>query len=170
MIIFFKSTNFELLFNVALIIFSELSNGNISQILANTSPTKSFEKYIPLVKQTSCTTMLPTPPVAFSLTKLPINIPSAINKTDITIDTRIVYKILILMFSPKIVAIAKNSMSCKRIIGIIDKIYPIIKSEDFIGDIPNLVSNDESLSFAINVAVNNVINEKPKEKKEILKN
>ena len=56
---------------------------------------KSFEKYIPLVKQTSCTIILPTPPDAFSLTRLPINIPNAINNIETNIDAIIVNIIFI---------------------------------------------------------------------------
>ena len=71
-----------MLFNTPLIIFKALSKGNNSHNFANPFPIKSFEKYIPLVKQTSCTIILPTPPDAFSLTRLPINIPNAINNIE----------------------------------------------------------------------------------------
>ena len=75
-----------MLFNTPLIIFKALSKGNNSHNFANPFPIKSFEKYIPLVKQTSCTIILPTPPDAFSLTRLPINIPNAINNIETNID------------------------------------------------------------------------------------
>ena len=83
-------------------------------------------KYIPLVKHTSCTTILPTPPVPFSLTKLPINIPMEINKIEIIIEINIVYIIFILKLNPNKHAVIKNNVSWITIIGINEIIYPKI--------------------------------------------
>ena len=141
--------------------FKQLSNGNSSQITLNPFPIASFGKYIPLVKHTICTIILPNPPVAFSLTKLPINIPIPINKIEISIEINIVKNIFTVKVNPNKHAAMKNNMSCIKIIGINDKIYPKIKSLDFIGDVPSLIKNEEILSFAINVEANNEINEKP---------
>ena len=91
--------------------FKQLSNGNISQITANPFPTDSFGKYIPLVKHTSCTITLPNPPVPFSLTKLPINIPNPINKIEITIEINIVKIIFTLGVNPNMQATTKNKTS-----------------------------------------------------------
>ena len=41
---------------------------------------------MPLVKHTNWTTILPNPPVPFSLTKLPINIPNDIKKIEESLD------------------------------------------------------------------------------------
>ena len=82
--------NDKSLSNTPLIIFKHPSNGNISQINANPLPTSSFEKYIPLVKHTSCTTILPIPPVALSLTRLPIKIPNVINNIETISDINII--------------------------------------------------------------------------------
>ena len=114
------------LFRVPWIIFRDASNGKIWHINENTSPTLSFGKYIPLVKHTNWTTILPSPPVPFSLTRLPIKIPKAIKNIDIIIDTKIVRIILIVNSNPKIIANTKNKISWINIIGIIDKIYPSI--------------------------------------------
>ena len=93
-----------LLFKTPFIIVSELVNGKISHILENVVPSNSFSKYIPLVKQTSCITILEIPEEAFSLNKLPINIPKPINKIDIGIDTNIAKIIFILKSNPNITA------------------------------------------------------------------
>lgn len=53
-------------------------------------PTISWEKYIPLVNATNCTTILDTPEDDFSVVIVPINIPRAINSIEIGIDTSIV--------------------------------------------------------------------------------
>ena len=115
-----------MLFNTPLIIFKALSKGNNSHNFANPFPIKSFEKYIPLVKQTSCTIILPTPPDAFSLTRLPINIPNAINNIETNIDAIIVNIIFILIFNPNKQATIKNNESCIMMFGINDNIYPKI--------------------------------------------
>ena len=98
----------KLLFSMPFIIFKQLSKGNNSQTFAKKPPTSSLGKYIPLVKHASCTTILPTPPVAFSLTKLPINIPMEINKIEIIIEINIVYIIFILKLNPNKHAVIIN--------------------------------------------------------------
>ena len=110
-IIFLIDIRLKLLLSTLLIIVKALSNGSNSHIVLNTLPTISFGKYIPLVKHTSCTITLPTPPLAFSLTKLPINIPKAINSIDISKDTNIVNIILKLNFNPRSTATIKNNIS-----------------------------------------------------------
>ena len=85
-----------------------------------------FVKYIPLVKHTSWTTILPIPPVAFSLTKLPIKIPKEINNKEIIRDTNIETIILKLKFKPRITATIKNNISWIRTIGNKASIYPKI--------------------------------------------
>ena len=67
------------IFKVLRIIFRALLKGRKEHILAKTSPTKSEEKYIPLVKQTNCTKTLDTPLADLTLVTLPINIPKKIN-------------------------------------------------------------------------------------------
>ena len=91
--------------------FKQLSKGNISHIFAKNPPTNSLGKYIPLVKHTSWTTMLPIPPVPLSLTRLPIRIPSAINSIETIIEISIVKIILILKDNPNKHATTKNSIS-----------------------------------------------------------
>lgn len=101
----------KLLFSIPFIIFKQLSNGNISHTFAKKPPTDSLGKYIPLVKHTSWTTMLPIPPVPLSLTKLPIRIPSAINNIETIIEISIVNIIFILKDNPNKQATTKNSIS-----------------------------------------------------------
>ena len=151
-----------LLFKTPFIIVSELLNGKISHILENVVPSNSFSKYIPLVKQTSCITILEIPEEAFSLNKLPINIPKPINKIDIGIDTNIAKIIFILKSNPNITARIKINVLCITTIGISDIIYPIIYSIGLIGLTPNLINNDVVLSFDTNIAVKSVKNEKLK--------
>ena len=83
----------------------------------NTFPMLSRGKYIPLVKQTSWTIILPTPPDAFSLTRLPINKPKAIYKMEITKDTQMAKRMCTVNFSPSKMAARKNRVSCMRIMG-----------------------------------------------------
>ena len=86
------------------------SNGKYSQIFPKVFPNASLGKYIPLVKQTSCTRTLDIPDDAFSDTVLPIIIPIAINKIEIIIDTSIVEIMLILKLNPNIMAKTKNKV------------------------------------------------------------
>ena len=123
-IIFFVSIIPRLLFSIPFIMFRELSNGNSSHIFENVFPISSFGKYIPLVKHTSCTIMLPTPPVAFSLTRLPISIPRVINRIDIMMDISIAYIMFMLKLSPRRIATRKKRMSWIMMIGIKDRMYP----------------------------------------------
>ena len=141
--------------------FTELSNGKNSHILAKVLPNNSLGKYIPEVKQTNCTIILDTPEDDFSVVILPINIPRAINNIEIGIDIKIANIILIENSKPNIIARIKNKISCTKMIGIKDKIYPKIKSLDFIGLTPSLIKRDVDLSLAISVDVNKVIKEKP---------
>ena len=106
-------------------------------------------------------TILEIPDEAFSDTKLPIINPSDINIIEINTDIKIANKIYGVNGNFKIKAKAKNKIFCIKIIGIIDNMYPNIQSTDFIGLMPNLINNDVDLSLATNVAVNNVIKEKP---------
>ena len=104
--------------------------------------------------------MLETPDAALSETKLPISIPIAINSTAIIIDAKTVQIIFMLNCNPKNIAIINNNISCNKMIGINEIIYPNIYSIGFIGLIPNRVSSDVVLSFEISIAVKSVINEK----------
>ena len=149
-------------FSIPFIIIRELSNGRASHILENVLPSKFLSKYIPLVKQTNCITILEIPEEAFSLNKLPINMPKPINKIDIGIDTNIAKIIFILKSNPNITARIKINVLCITTIGISDIIYPIIYSIGLIGLTPNLINNDVVLSFDTNIAVKSVKNEKLK--------
>ena len=99
----------KLAFIIPLIIVTQDSNGKYSHIFENTSPNNSLGKYIPLVKQTSCTTMLDIPDDAFSENKLPIIIPIVINRIATTIEISIAQIILILKLNPKTIASIKNN-------------------------------------------------------------
>ena len=65
---------------------------------------------MPLVKHTSYKKILDTPLDAFSLNLLPINIPSVINRMDMTIDIKAPNIILVLKLNPKIQAKIKNNI------------------------------------------------------------
>ena len=109
-----------LLFIIPFIIVTQLSNGSMLHIFANTSPYISFGKYISPVKHTNCTTILDIPDDAFSVNVLPINIPIAINSIATTIDTKIAHIMFILKLNPKIMANIKNNTFWIIIMGIIE--------------------------------------------------
>ena len=96
--------------NTPWIIVKEASNGNILHSILKIPPIVSLGKYIPLVKHTNCTIILPNPPVAFSLTKLPIKIPIEIKNIEIIIDTRMVGIIVMVNDNPSNIAVKKNKM------------------------------------------------------------
>ena len=109
-------------FIIPLIIVTQDSKGKYSHIFENTSPNNSLGKYIPLVKQTSCTTMLDIPDDAFSENKLPNIIPIVIKRIAMTIEISIAQIILILKLNPKTIASIKNNTFWISISGIIDNI------------------------------------------------
>ena len=113
-----------LLFKIPFVIVNAESNGKNSQIFAYVSPNISFGKYIPLVKHTNWTTILPNPPVPFSLTKLPINIPNDIKKIE---NSKVDYSKIITYYRRKLVDYGvirelKNSYKSEgKYTGIINK-------------------------------------------------
>lgn len=99
----------KLAFITPLIIVTQDSKGKYSHILENTSPNNSLGKYIPLVKQTSWTTILDIPDDAFSENRLPNIIPIAIKRIATTIEISIAQIILMLKLNPKAIASIKNN-------------------------------------------------------------
>lgn len=128
--------------------------------MAKVLPRASMGKYSSLVKHNSCIIILDIPDEAFSLNSVPINIPQFIKNNDIIIDTGIARSKKPVNFSPSKHAESINKISWQIIIGIIDKVYPIMYSVGLIGLTFNLINSDVFLSFDTSKDVNIVINDK----------
>ena len=77
------------------------------------------------------------------------------------IKTIIVIKILMLIVRPKAIAAIKHIIICITAIGSRGRVYPRMKSDDFIGEIYSLNIKELVLSLAISIPENREINERP---------